>query len=148
MEVKEKMILRIAHVGIATRSIEAAAAFYRTLGLEIHSQEAVSEQKVKIAMLRLGDSSIELLEASELDSPVSRFIERRGEGIHHISIEVDNLAELLETLREANVQLIDETPRTGADGQLTAFVHPRSAGGVLVELCQPVSEIKRTDPSP
>ena len=142
------MIRRIAHVGIATRSIEEAAAFYRILGLEIDSRERVSEQRVEIAMLRLGESAIELLEATGPDSPVSRFIQKRGEGIHHISIEVDDLAGLLQRLREAKVQLIDETPRRGGDGQLIAFVHPRSAGGVLVELCQPAPETRTGDPSP
>lgn len=134
------MIRRIAHVGIAARSIEAAAGFYRILGLKIHAEEIVTEQKVKIAMLNLEDSAIELLEATEPDSPVARFIEKRGEGIHHISIEVDNLKELLSTLRKQGIRLIDEKPRIGAHGQRIAFVHPRSTGGVLVELCQPASE--------
>ena len=132
------MIKRIAHVGIATRSISTAAQFYRMLGLEVESEEVVEEQKVRVGLIRVGESAIELLEATDTDSAVERFLERRGEGIHHITFEVDNLKEKLADLRAQGIELIDESPRLGSGDQWIAFVHPRSTGGVLVELCQPV----------
>lgn len=130
------MIKKIAHVGIATRSIAVMSEFYKGLGLEIDAIETKKEHKVKAAIMRAGESAIELLEGTSDDSPVSRFIDKHGEGIHHISLEVDDLQGMLVKLKERGVKLIDERPRRGADGKIVAFVHPHSTGGVLVELCQ------------
>ena len=104
--------------------------------MEVESTETVADQKVRAAILPVGDTAVELLEGTEPDSVISRFVEKRGEGIHHIAFEVDDLREDLRRLRERNVDLIDEVPRTGAEGRLIAFIHPRSTGGVLVELTQ------------
>jgi methylmalonyl-CoA epimerase len=134
------MIKRIAHVGVATQSIAVAGEFYSHLGLEFNSVEVVEDQKVKVAILEVGDSAIELIEATEEDSLIKRFIDRRGAGLHHITLEVDNLEEQLAFLREKSIKLIDEKPRHGAEGSLIAFVHPDSTGGVLIELSQPARE--------
>ncbi|MDA2934301.1 methylmalonyl-CoA epimerase [Acidobacteria bacterium AH-259-D05] len=134
------MIKRIAHVGIATRSIGVTAEFYQSLGLEVSTIEVVKDEKVKVAVMEVGDSAIELIEATEDNSPTQRFIEERGEGIHHITFEVDDLEKQLEILRERNIKLIDEKPRQGAQGCLIAFIHPDSTGGVLIELSQPAPE--------
>ena len=131
------MIKRIAHVGIATQSIAATGEFYNHLGLELNRVERVEDQKVKVAFLEVGDSAIELIEATQEDSPINRFMDKHGPGLHHITLEVENLEEQLAVLREKNVKLIDETPRQGAEGSLIAFVHPHSTGGVLIELSQP-----------
>ena len=130
------MIKRIAHVGIATRSIAVTAEFYKSLGLDVDAMEIVEDQKVKVAVMEVGDSAIELIEPIEDDSPVQRSIEARGEGIHHIAFEVEDLESQLETLKEQNITLIDEKPRPGAQGRRIAFVHPDSTGGVLVELSE------------
>ena len=130
------MITRIAHVGVATRSIAVTAEFYRLLGLELTAVEVVEDQKVKVAQIGAGDSSLELLEATDDDSPIARFIQKRGEGIHHICLEVDDLKQVLLVLKENRVRLIDDKPRVGAGGCLIAFVHPHSTGGVLIELTQ------------
>ena len=132
------MIKKISHVGIATHSIAVLSEFYKTLGLEVESTEIVEDQKVQVALMKVGESSIELIEATEEDSVVARFLEKRGEGIHHIAIEVDNLQDHLDRLKEKNVKLIDRNPRLGAQGRLIAFIHPESTGGVLIELSQPV----------
>ncbi len=134
------MIKRIAHVGIATRSIAATREFYNYLGLEFDSVEVVEDQKVKVAILEVGDSAIELIEATQEDSLIKRFIDKRGAGLHHITLEVDNLETQLAFLRENGVKLIDEKPRQGAEGSLIAFVHPDSTGGVLIELSQSAPE--------
>ena len=131
------MIKRIAHVGIATRSIAVTAEFYKHLGLELDTIEVLKDQKVKVAIMEAGDSAIELFEATEDHSPIQRFIDERGEGIHHITLEVDDLEEQLKFLSEKNIRLIDQNPRPGAEGSLIAFVHPDSTGGVLIELSQP-----------
>ncbi len=130
------MIKRFSHVAIATKSIAITAEFYKKLGLEMDCVEVIEDQKVKVAVLRTGDSGIELVEPLSDDSPVSRFLEQRGDGLHHISLEVENLAETLTLLKDRNVRLIDEQPRPGADDGLVAFIHPSSTGGVLIELCQ------------
>ena len=129
--------MKIDHIGIATRGIEDAITFYRdALGLDGTETEEVAEQKVRVVMLPIGESRIELLEATSDDSPISRFLERRGPGIHHIAVRVDDIRVALANLREKGVHLIDEEPRTGAGGCLVAFVHPSSTGGVLLELVQ------------
>jgi len=129
--------MKIDHIGVATGGIDEAAKFYReALGLEIEDIEEVPEQKVRIAMLPLGESRIELLEPTSSDSPISKFLARRGPGIHHIAVQVEDIRAALERLKHNGAQLIDEQPRAGAGGCLVAFVHPSSAGGVLVELVQ------------
>ncbi len=130
------MIRRLAHVGIATRSLESLSRLYQDLGLKVKTTETVPDQKVRAAILPVGDTAVELLEGTEPDSVISRFVEKRGEGLHHLAFEVDDLRADLKRLKERNVDLIDEVPRIGAGGHLIAFIHPRSTGGVLVELTQ------------
>ncbi len=128
---------KIQHLGVAVGSIEDALSFWRDgLGLELHEIEVVEDQGVRVAMLPIGESRIELLEATGEDTPVGKFIAKRGAGIHHLCIEVENIAAKLAELKAKNVRLIDEQPRIGAGGALVAFVHPASTGGVLIELTQ------------
>ncbi len=134
------MIKKIAHVGIATQSIATAGEFYNCLGLEFNSVEVVEDQKVKVAFMKVGDSAIELIEATQEDSLIKQFVDKRGPGLHHMTLEVDNLEEQLAFLKEKDIKLIDEKPRQGAAGSLIAFVHPDSTGGVLIELSQPAPE--------
>jgi methylmalonyl-CoA epimerase len=132
------MIKGIDHVGIAVKSIDEAKKFWvDTLGLKLSHIEEVPEQKARVAMLRAGETTIELLEPTSPDSPIQRFIEKRGEGLHHLALQTDNLAGRLKELKGANISLIDEQPRIGAGGASIAFLHPKSAHGVLVELCEP-----------
>jgi methylmalonyl-CoA/ethylmalonyl-CoA epimerase len=129
--------MKIDHIGIATRGIQDAMSFYRdALGLDVIETEEVAEQKVRVAMLPIGESRIELLEATSEDSPISRFLEKRGPGIHHIAVRVDDIRGALANLKQKGARLIDEEPRKGAGGCLVAFVHPSSTGGVLLELVQ------------
>ncbi|NCP78666.1 MAG: methylmalonyl-CoA epimerase, partial [Desulfuromonadales bacterium] len=111
--------------------------FYRDiLGMKFEGTEEVAEQKVRVAFLQVGESRIELLEPTAPDSPVAKFLEKTGEGIHHLAYEVDDLEASLADLRQKGMRLIDETPRFGAHGAKIAFLHPRASGGVLTELCQ------------
>ena len=127
----------VDHIGIAVHSIDEALSFWQnTLGIECTGVEVVEEQKVKTAFLPVGDTEIELLEATSEDSPVAKFIEKRGEGIHHLALRVDNLEAALAELKEKGVRLIDETPRYGAGGARVAFVHPKATGGILLELSE------------
>jgi methylmalonyl-CoA epimerase len=129
--------MKINHLGIATKGIDEALKFWAdALGLENVHTETVVDQKVRVAMLPLGEARIELLEPTDDDSPISKFIEKRGGGIHHVAIDVDDINVCLKQLKDAGARLIDESPRVGAEGCLVAFVHPSSAGGVLVELVQ------------
>ena len=129
--------MKINHLGIATNGIEDALKFWSdALGLENVHTEVVEDQKVRVAMLPLGESRIELLEPTTEDSPISRFLEKRGGGIHHIAVEVEDIEASLAQLKAKGARLIDETPRIGAEGCLVAFVHPSSANGVLLELVQ------------
>lgn len=135
------MVTRISHIGIAVRSIASAAPFYCLgLGLEQGRIEELPDQRTRVALLPVGDCRLELLEAMSDESPVARFVAKRGEGMHHICLEVGDIREELRRLRAAGAQLIDEEPRIGAEGCLVAFVHPSSASGVLVELSQPVRD--------
>lgn len=128
----------LEHVGIAVGDIDAALRFYRdALGLEIEPPEEVPSQRVRVHFVRVGDPAIELLEATAEDSPVAKFVGRRGPGLHHITLRVDDLAAALAQLKARGVRLIDETPRQGAHGALVAFIHPSAADGVLIELTQP-----------
>ncbi len=131
------MVKRILHVGIATESIAVTSEFYKNLGLDVDYTEVRREDGVRVAVLRTGDSAIEILEPIDEESPVRRFLDRRGEGIHHIALEVDDLEGELRKLKARGVRLVDECPREGADGRMIAFVHPQSTGGVLIELCRP-----------
>ena len=129
--------MKIDHIGIATGGIAEVANFYReALGLKIEEIEEVAEQKVRVAMLPIGESRIELLEPTTDDSPISKFLAKRGPGIHHVAIQVENIRESLRKMKEEGARLIDEEPRKGAGGCLVAFVHPSSTGGVLVELVE------------
>jgi len=133
--------MKINHLGIATKEIQEALRFWEeSLGLKNVHTEVVEEQKVKVAMLPIGETRIELLEPTDSDSPISKFLEKRGGGIHHIAIEVDDINEVLERLKSNGVKLIDQVPRIGAEGCLIAFVHPSSTNGVLLELVQKESK--------
>ena len=125
------------HIGIAVRSIEERLAVYRALGLAPAGGEEVASQKVRVAFVPLGDTRLELLEPTAEDSPIAAFIAKRGEGIHHLCIEVDDVRAAMAGLRSAGLQLLSEEPQPGAHGAQVCFVHPRSAGGVLIELSQP-----------
>jgi methylmalonyl-CoA epimerase len=132
------VIQKVHHVGIAVRDLEAALRFYRDLlGLHVHKQSVVEEQGVKAALLTVGESEIELLEPTGPDTPVGRFLARRGEGLHHICFQTDDVARELEELKAKGVELVDQQPRQGLAG-LICFLHPRAHHGVLVELAQPV----------
>jgi methylmalonyl-CoA/ethylmalonyl-CoA epimerase len=130
--------MKINHLGIATRGLEDALKFWEdALGLENVHTEVVEDQKVRVAMLPIGESRIELLEPTSDDSPISKFLEKRGGGgIHHIAVEVSDIESALSRLKDRGMRLIDEKPRIGAEGCLVAFVHPSSAQGVLLELVQ------------
>lgn len=131
------MTKKINHIGVAVRSIDAATPFYRdVLGMVFEGTEVVAEQKVKVAFFSVGESRVELLEPTADDSPVAKFLEKNGEGTHHVAYEVDDLVATLEKLKAAGVRLIDEVPRCGAHGTRIAFLHPKASGGVLTELCQ------------
>lgn len=127
---------KIDHLGIAVRSLDKALGFYRDqLGLEVSMRETVEREKVNVAMLPLGEPRIELLEPTEPDSVIGKFLEKRGEGLHHIAIRVPDLAGSVERLKSAGARLLNE-PRAGAGGHIYVFVHPQSTGGVLLELIQ------------
>jgi len=129
--------MKIDHIGIATSTIAEATSFWRDiLGLPAEEIEEVPEQKVRVCMLPVGESRIELLEATSPDSPISRFLEKRGPGIHHIAIEVDDIRATMAQLKATGTDLIDQEPRTGARGCLVAFIRPSSTNGVLLELVQ------------
>ena len=125
------------HIGIAVASLEDALTFYRdALGLEIEPPEDVRSQRVRAHFIPAGEVALELLEATADDSPIARYLAKRGPGLHHITLRVDDIREALEQLKARGVRLIDEAPRPGAHGSLVAFIHPSSAHGVLVELKQ------------
>lgn len=131
------MLHNINHIGIAVQSLEASIAFYRdALALPVKGIEEVADQKVKVAMLQVGASKIELLEPTSPDSPIARFLEKNGPGIHHIAYEVADIEAAIAQLQKSGARMIDEQPRSGAHGTRIAFVHPKSSGGVLTELCQ------------
>jgi methylmalonyl-CoA/ethylmalonyl-CoA epimerase len=127
----------INHIGIAVRSLEERVALYRALGLEVSGEEEVPSQKVKVAMLPVRGTQIELLEPTAPDSPIAVAIEKRGEGLHHICFEVDDIRATMGQLKAAGFQLLSDEPKPGAHGSQVCFLHPKSGGGVLIELCQP-----------
>jgi methylmalonyl-CoA epimerase len=127
----------IDHIGIAVSNLQESLSFWETsLGIELHGIEEVAEQNVRTAFLPVGDTEIELLEPTSADSSVARFIEKHGEGLHHIAIRVDDIEAALAEMKAKGIQLIDETPRIGASGARIAFVHPKATHGVLLELCE------------
>jgi len=129
---------KIDHVGIAVYSIEAASRLYGdVLGFKSGGIEEIPDQKVRVAFFRIGNTRIELLEPTADDSPVAKFLAKKGSGVHHIAYRVENLPATLVALKVAGIQLIDETPRDGAHGMKIAFAHPKSTGGVLTEFCEP-----------
>ncbi|QSQ10162.1 4-hydroxyphenylpyruvate dioxygenase [Koleobacter methoxysyntrophicus] len=131
------MLTKIDHIGIAVKSIEDVLSFYEDiLGLEMEGTEIVEDQKVKVAFLPIGESEIELLESTDPEGPISKYIEKKGEGIQHIAFRVKNIEKALETLKEKGVKLIDEQPRYGAGKAKIAFLHPKSTNGILIELCE------------
>ncbi|HET7478560.1 MAG TPA: methylmalonyl-CoA epimerase [Rubrobacteraceae bacterium] len=131
------MLNRICHLGYAVEDVEAAARFYRdSFGVEPGEQEVVEEQGIVATMFRVGESMIELVQPTRPDSPIGKFLAKRGEGFHHVAFEVDDLEAALADLKSRGVELIDETPRIGAGGSRMAFVHPKGAFGVLTELVE------------
>ncbi|MEA4983512.1 MAG: methylmalonyl-CoA epimerase [Paludibacter sp.] len=130
-------LTHIEHLGIAVKSLETAIPFYEeVLGLKCYAVEEVAEQKVKTAFFQVGQTKIELLESTDPEGPVGKFIEKKGEGIHHLAFAAEGLQESLDILAEKGVTLIDKTPRKGAEGLNIAFLHPKSTFGVLTELCE------------
>lgn len=128
---------KIAHIGIAVHDVEAAIPFYTNLlGLTLEKMEEVATEQVKVAFLKIGESRIELLEPLSEKSAIHTFLEKRGEGIHHIALEVENIDERLASLHKNGVRLINEQAKEGADDAQIAFLHPKSTNGVLLELCQ------------
>jgi lactoylglutathione lyase/methylmalonyl-CoA/ethylmalonyl-CoA epimerase len=129
------MFKKISHIGIAVSNMDEAVKLYsEVLGLRVSGIETVEEQRVKSAMIPIGESRIELMESTDPEGPVGKFIAKRGEGIHHISLEVDDIEKMLARLNQAGVELIDKKPRVGANGNKIAFIHPKSMRGVLLEL--------------
>lgn len=127
----------IDHIGVAVNSIEEALKFWQdVMGIQCHGIEEVADQKVKTAFLPVKDTEFELLEPTSPDSPVAKFIEKNRPGLHHIAIRVENLEEALAEMKARGVRLIDEKPRNGAGGARIAFLHPKSTGGILLELCE------------
>jgi len=130
------MLKRIDHIGIAVKSLDDALIFYKSIGVSPYHFEEVESQKVKVAFVRVGESNIELLEPTIPESPIAKFIEKKGEGMHHIAYEVSDIKNALEVLKSQGCQLIDNEPKVGAHNKLIAFVHPKSVSGVLTELSQ------------
>jgi methylmalonyl-CoA/ethylmalonyl-CoA epimerase len=130
-------VKHIDHIGIAVKSLEQAGKFYTDcLGLKIHEVERVNDQKVDIAFIPITDSEVELLQSTEPDGPIGKFIENKGEGIQHIAFRVENIEEALEELKAKGIRLIDQKPRKGGGGAMIAFIHPKETNGVLIELCE------------
>jgi len=131
------VLKKISHIGIAVTSLDEALLFYRdNLGMAFKGIEEVAEQRVKVAMLQIGEAKIELLEPTSSDSPVAKFLEKNGPGIHHLAYEVEDIIEAIARLEHDGARMIDSAPRHGAHGTRIAFIHPKSSGGVLTELCQ------------
>ncbi len=126
----------IEHIGIAVANLEESISYYESvLGLECYAIEEVADQKVRTAFFKVGDTKIELLESTDPEGPIGKFIEKKGPGIHHLAFAMDNVAESLKHAKEQGVRLIDEQPRKGAEGLKIGFLHPKSTQGVLTEFC-------------
>jgi methylmalonyl-CoA/ethylmalonyl-CoA epimerase len=131
----------VNHIGIAVRSIDAHRPFYEgTLGAVFEGTEEVPDQKVRVGFFKVGDVRLELLEPTDPTSPIAAFLEKRGEGLHHVAYTVAGIEERIAELKQAGLRMIDETPRPGAHHTRIAFVHPKSSGGVLTELCEPIGD--------
>jgi methylmalonyl-CoA/ethylmalonyl-CoA epimerase len=133
-------ITRLAHLGIAVKELDPVKKLYgESLKLPGHHEEVVESQKVKVSFFQVGETNIELLLATSPESPVAKFVDKNGEGIHHIAFEVEDIEAAVEELKAAGVRMIDEKPREGAHGARIAFIHPKATHGVLIELCQHAS---------
>jgi methylmalonyl-CoA/ethylmalonyl-CoA epimerase len=130
------LIKKIDHIGVAVKNLEEAVDLYKKLGFVLKEIEEVPEQKVKVAMLPVGESKLELLEATSENSAIAKFLEKRGEGIHHVAINVEDIEKALQLAKENGLTLIDEKPRIGAGGKKVAFIHPKSTKGVLLEFVE------------
>ena len=131
------MFKKIDHIGVAVKNLENSLHLFKDiLGMQYSGEEVVEEQNVKVAFLPIGESEIELLESTSPDGNIARYIEKKGEGIHHIAFEVDDLESMLEELQQKGIRLIDKEPRYGAGGTRIAFLHPKNTNGILVELCE------------
>ena len=131
------MVKKIDHIGIAVKNLDETLNFYENiLGLKTAGTEIVEEQKVKVAFLPIGDTEVELLESTEEDGPIARYIAKNGEGVQHIAYRVDDIEKAIEEMKESGIRMIDEKARYGAGGAKIAFCHPKSTYGVLIELCQ------------
>ncbi|HBH12923.1 MAG: Methylmalonyl-CoA epimerase [Clostridiales bacterium 38_11] len=131
------MVTKIDHIGVAVKNLEESLKYYQeTLGLELHGVEIVEEQKVKVAFLPIGDTEIELLESTDAEGPIAKYIDMKGEGVQHIAYRVDDIEKAIADMLSRGVKMIDEKSRYGAGGAKIAFCHPKSTNGVLVELCQ------------
>jgi methylmalonyl-CoA/ethylmalonyl-CoA epimerase len=131
------LVKKIDHIGIAVHSIENALPFYTNiLNLTLLGIEEVESEKVKIAFLKIGDSKIELLEPLTKESAIANFLEKRGEGIHHLALGVDSIEDRINEIKEKGIRMINDTPKPGAGGAMVAFMHPKSTGGVLFEYCE------------
>lgn len=131
------MVSKVDHIGIAVKDLEETLKLYtEVLGLHLENTEVVEEQKVKVAFLPVGDTEIELLESTDPEGPIGKFIETKGQGIQHIAFRVDDIEKAIEEMKNKGLRMIDEKPRYGAGGAKIAFLHPKSTNGVLIELCQ------------
>jgi len=131
------MINQINHIGIAVKSLEEQIPFYRdVLNFEFEGMEEVTDQKVRVAMFKVGEVRIELLEPTNEESPIAKFLEKKGEGMHHIAYQTDNVQDQITNLKNQEIQMIDNEPRPGAHGTKIAFLHPKSSGKVLTEICE------------
>ncbi|MEM1219348.1 MAG: methylmalonyl-CoA epimerase [Bacteroidota bacterium] len=135
------MIQRLEHIGIAVRNLaESNALFEQLLGVAPYKEEEVASEAVKTSFFKTGESKIELLEATSSDSAIAKYLDKRGEGIHHIAFEVQDIHQSMNELKEKGFRLLNEAPKRGADNKLVCFIHPKSANGVLVELCQSIAD--------
>ena len=130
------MIKKVSHIGIAVKDLDKAIEFYKKIGLNVESTEVVESQKVKVAFIPVGDVRIELLAATSDDSPIAKYIEKKGEGIQHLALEVDNVEESIKDAISKDIRMIDKTPREGAHNARIAFAHPKSTNGLLLEYCE------------
>lgn len=134
-------MIRLEHIGIAVKNIEQSnELFKKLLGKEHYKIEEVLSENVNTSFFKIGESKVELLEATAPESPIAKFIEKRGEGIHHLAFEVDDIVAEMKRLEEEGFRLLNEIPKKGADNKLVCFLHPKSTNGVLVELCQTITE--------
>jgi methylmalonyl-CoA/ethylmalonyl-CoA epimerase len=137
------MIKKVHHVGVVVRDIDSAMRFWRdTLGLHVHKMQTIDEQGVRAALMTVGDSEIELIEPTVNDNGVARYLDAKGEGLHHVCFQVDSVDADLESLKARGIEMIDQAPRIGIAGRI-CFLHPKAMRGTLVELCEPVDEPER-----